>query len=83
MSRLGKDGWPTDAAVIQTRDKEIERLTAENASLKEQRAAREDMLFNLGAMETPPCFCCGYSGAGYFNYDTHPCAARHVARRAK
>jgi hypothetical protein len=35
------------------------------------------MLFALGAMEHAPCFCCGYSGSGYFSPRTHPCAARH------
>ena len=70
-------------ALAQKACEERDRYKADVANLKEQLAAREDMLFNLGAMETPPCFCCGYSGAGYFNPDTHPCAARHVARRTK
>lgn len=37
----------------------------------------EDLLFNMGMMDTPPCFCCGYNGAGYYQPDKHPCAARH------
>jgi hypothetical protein len=37
----------------------------------------EDLLFELGAMEDAPCFCCGYRGRGYYQPDTHPCAARH------
>jgi len=31
---LGKDGWPSDATVIKTRDKEIESLRAQLAKLK-------------------------------------------------
>lgn len=41
----------------------------------------EDMLFARGAMEDAPCFCCGYSGAGYYQPATHPCAKRHHALR--
>jgi len=37
----------------------------------------EDMLFARGAMDEAPCFCCGYNGPGYYQPDTHPCAARH------
>lgn len=37
----------------------------------------EDLLFAAGEMEQSPCFCCGYSGAGYYNPDTHSCAKRH------
>lgn len=37
----------------------------------------EDKLFALGAMERPPCFCCGYNGPGYYNSKMHPCAKRH------
>lgn len=37
------------------------------------------MLFERGAMETAPCFCCGYNGPGYFQPDTHPCAVEHHA----
>lgn len=39
----------------------------------------EDMLFASGAMETAPCFKCGYNGSGYFQPDKHPCAAWHRA----
>ena len=37
----------------------------------------EDMLFELGAMEEAPCFCCGYNGPGYFQPGTQKCAERH------
>ena len=37
----------------------------------------EDMLFEKGVMAKSPCFCCGYSGHGYFSADVHPCAERH------
>lgn len=37
----------------------------------------EDELFKRGAMCNPPCFCCGYSGPGYYQPDKHPCAERH------
>lgn len=41
-----------------------------------------DLLFARGAMEEPPCFCCGYAGRGYYQPDQHPCAARHHAALA-
>jgi len=37
----------------------------------------ETLLFKLGAMNDPPCFCCGYNGPGYFDTKVHPCADRH------
>ena len=37
----------------------------------------EDKMFALGSMETPPCFCCGYNGPGYYQPSQHICAARH------
>lgn len=37
----------------------------------------EDMLFALGAMEQAPCFCCGYTGPGYYQPGKHKCAERH------
>jgi hypothetical protein len=36
-----------------------------------------ELLFERGAMEDAPCFCCGYNGPGYFQPDQHPCAAKH------
>lgn len=51
---------------------QVERLTARVAEL-------EDRLFAYGAMDDPPCFCCGYNGPGYFQPDKHPCAKRHHA----
>lgn len=41
----------------------------------------EDMLFSMGAMETPPCFVCGYNGAGYYQPSKHKCAERHHKMR--
>lgn len=32
---LGRDGWPSDATVLRSRDADIERLTAENEALLE------------------------------------------------
>ena len=37
----------------------------------------ETLLFELGAMNEPPCFCCGYNGPYYFDPKVHPCADRH------
>lgn len=37
----------------------------------------EDLLFAMGAMLHPPCFCCGYNGEGYYQIAKHPCALRH------
>jgi hypothetical protein len=37
----------------------------------------ENMLFASGEMTKPPCFRCGYSGPGYFQEKTHPCAKYH------
>ena len=37
----------------------------------------EDRLFELGEMDSPPCFVCGYNGEGYYQPDKHPCAKRH------
>ena len=47
----------------------------------EQAEARcmkfEEMLFALGAMNSGPCFSCGYNGPGFYNPENHPCAAKH------
>jgi|GEM_PF-6082612 len=43
----------------------------------EEENRLEDMLFEMGAMEKPPCFVCGYNGPGYFQPDKHPCAEKH------
>lgn len=50
-------------AKMEADEKEIERL--------------RDLLFARGAMNEPPCFCCGYNGPGYFQPTTHPCAELH------
>ena len=49
---------------------EVKRLETEVKRL-------ETLLFKLGAMNDPPCFCCGYNGPGYFDTKVHPCADRH------
>ena len=46
-------------------------------SAADRIAKLEDMLFERGAMNEPPCFCCGYNGPGYYQPSTHPCAERH------
>lgn len=33
--------------------------------------------------EDAPCYLCGYSGPGYFQADTHPCAAGYHAAVAR
>jgi len=35
--------------------------------------------FRLGAMESAPCFHCGYDGEGYFQPDKHDCAKYYHA----
>jgi cell division protein FtsB len=69
------------AKQVKERDSEIERLRAENAKLRAKATKYEEMLFALGAMDNPPCFCCGYNGSGYYQPDKHPCAERHHAAR--
>lgn len=49
----------------------------EEAALEIERL--QDMLFERGAMRDAPCFCCGYSGPGYYQPSTHRCARRHHA----
>lgn len=36
-----------------------------------------ERLFQLGEMNNPPCFNCGYNGEGYFNPKHHLCAEQH------
>jgi len=48
------------------------------ASTIEERLLRyEKMLFEMGAMNKPPCFKCGYNGPGYFQPEIHKCAEQH------
>lgn len=50
----------------------------ESARRADTRARElEDRLFALGAMDEPPCFCCGYNGPGYYQPNVHKCAERH------
>ena len=61
------DGPESDAAIPCSRYRELE-----------DRLKRfENYMFSVGAMQKPPCFCCGYNGPGYFNSKKHPCAKRH------
>lgn len=43
----------------------------------------QDRLFELGEMNNPPCFLCGYSGPDYYDPEVHACASRHFATRRK
>lgn len=54
-------------------------LTSDEKLAKLSRVVKrlEDRLFRLGAMNDPPCFCCGYNGPNYYQPDTHKCAERH------
>jgi hypothetical protein len=54
----------------------IDELEAKNKKL-------EDICFELGAMDEPPCFLCGYDGPGYYQPDKHKCAERHHSKRRK
>ena len=49
--------------LVKHRDAEIARL--------------KELLFERGAMESAPCFACGYNGPGYYQPSSHPCAERH------
>lgn len=55
---------------------------AQLAALRAEIERLTTRLFDRGEMDKPPCFVCGYNGAGYYNPDTHPCAAKHHAARA-
>jgi hypothetical protein len=58
--------------------KDVESVSDSN-DLLDKKVMRKlhDRLFAIGAMEEPPCFCCGYNGHGYYNPAQHACAARH------
>ncbi len=55
-----------------TEERNVLRLIAEVERYKKR-------LFEMGAMEEAPCIFCDYNGPGYFQPDTHPCAALHHA----
>ena len=62
---------------IMTREHEL-ALAKERSDKADAEVKRlETLLFKLGAMNDPPCFCCGYNGPGYFDVKVHPCADRH------
>lgn len=51
---------------------EIDRLLA---------SLGEGKMIDMTRFESAPCYLCGYNGAGYYNTDKHPCAAKyHDAR---
>jgi hypothetical protein len=59
----------------------LARAEHDDLSVGDEAADRitelDDLLFALGAMEEAPCFCCGYSGPGYFQSGKHKWAERH------
>ena len=67
--RIDRDWWKGQA---EQRQEEVKRL---RHIIRGLRGA----LFEYGHMLNPPCFVCGYHGKGYFQSETHPCAARHHA----
>lgn len=56
---------------------ELSDARNENQRLCAKIEKYEKLLFEMGAMNRPPCFKCGYSGPGYFQPETHPCAKLH------
>lgn len=56
-------------------------LYLEIAQITKAKTAKEleyeRLLFQLGAMKSPPCFVCGHNGFGYYNPEKHPCAKLH------
>lgn len=56
-------------------------LNYEYSEAKKRITKLEDLLFSMGAMDKPPCFCCGYNGPGYFQPEHHKCAERHYRLR--
>lgn len=57
--------------------KRAEYWKAESLAANKRITYLENLLFSLGAMENPPCFCCGYNGPGYFDAKIHECAKLH------
>ncbi len=57
--------------------KRMRWLESENKRLACENRKFRQAAFRAGAMNEPPCFCCGYNGEGYFNPDMHPCAKEH------
>ena len=55
-------------------EKQFEELAKPS---KDYIAELENRLFELGAMNSSPCFKCGFKGAGYFQPNIHPCAKLH------
>lgn len=65
-------------AHIDAQAAEIERLRAENKRL------RDGLPMHPELFEEGPCYLCGYNGPGYYQPQTHPCAARyHAAMEVK
>lgn len=67
------------------------RIAAIEAEVAKQVAMRAALAAALGGgkgctaridrrrFEQAPCYLCGYNGPGYFQSDTHPCAAKYHA----
>ncbi|MCA3182399.1 MAG: hypothetical protein INH13_02040, partial [Cupriavidus sp.] len=44
----------------------------------------ERLQIDKAKFERAPCYLCGYNGRGYYQPDTHPCAAKyHAAQQAR
>lgn len=49
-----------------------------------QQPAAVDGAIDKARFERAPCYLCGYNGPGYYQPDTHPCAAKyHAAQQAR
>lgn len=74
-------GMNDEKVSLVNRLRALARSEHDDLSIGDEAADRitelEDLLFALGAMEDAPCFCCGYSGPGYFQPGKHKCAERH------
>lgn len=72
--------WGFKNALFPTAENGVALVPKPRRDSKDAEVKRlQDLLFAKGAMNSAPCFCCGYKGEGYFQTDKHPCAARHHA----
>lgn len=53
-------------------------MATENESLQSQLAAANEQIRRLwpAKLSAAPCSICGYNGPGYYQAETHPCAAQ-------
>jgi cell division septum initiation protein DivIVA len=56
---------------------DVARMVDEQMRLRAEIERLHQRLFALGAMHDSPCFACGHNGPGYYQSETHPCAALH------